>query len=140
MLLLDNSAWARLDLAALAQDRRAQIASMFEDGEIAVCAPFLLEAGWSARGAADHAELLADLLQLPRLRIDAQVEDAALDAQRELARRGHHRSASPSDLLIAACAHVNGAGVLHYDRDYDVLGELTGLVFDSQWLAPAGSL
>jgi hypothetical protein len=45
-----------------------------------------------------------------------------------------------SDLPIAACAHTNGAGVLHYDHDYDVLAELTSLVFDSQWLALAGTL
>lgn len=140
MLLLDNSAWARLELPALPDDRRIEIATMIESGEIAVCTPFLLEAGWSARNAARHDELLADLLQLPRLRIGADIEDAALDAQRGLARRGHHRSASPSDLLIAACAHVHGAGVLHYDRDYDVLIELSGLAFESAWLAPAGTL
>ncbi len=140
MLLLDNSAWARLELKSLAADRRAEIASMIENGELAVCTPFLLEAGWSARNAAHHERLLADLLALPRLRIDDRVEDAAVDAQRELARRGQHRGASPSDLLIAACAHANGVGVLHYDRDYDVLGELTSLVFDSQWLATPGSL
>lgn len=140
MLLLDNSAWARLELPAVPEDRRTQIASMIEHGEIAVCTPFLLEAGWSTHSGADHEELLAGLLALPRLSVDAEVQDAALGAQRELARRGHHRSASPSDLLIAACAHANGAGVLHYDRDYDVLLELTALIFDSQWLAPAGSL
>src|ERR1019366_8950340 len=94
----------------------------------------------SARSATHHDQLLVDLLQLPRLRINADVEDAALDAQRDLARRGHHRSASPSDLLIAACAPVHGAGVLHYDRDYDVLVELPGLAFESQWLASAGTL
>jgi predicted nucleic acid-binding protein len=127
-------------LASLGAARRAEVAGLIEGGELAVCTPFLLEAGWSARSVAHHQDLLADLLALPRLRIDADVEDAALEAQHDLARRGHHRSASPSDLLIAACAHTNGAGVLHYDRDYDVLGELTGLVFESQWLAPAGTL
>jgi predicted nucleic acid-binding protein len=140
VLLLDNSAWARLELPALPDDRRAEIATMIENSEIAVCAPFLLEAGWSARSATRHDQLLADLLQLPRLRIDADIEDAALDTQRDLARRGHQRSASPSDLLIAACAHVHGAGVLHYDRDYDVLVELSRLDFESAWLAPAGTL
>jgi predicted nucleic acid-binding protein len=140
VLLLDNSAWARLELASLGEARRTQVAGMIENGEIAVCAPFLLEAGWSARSGTQHQDLLAGLLHLPRLRIDADTEDAALEAQGELARCGHHRSASPSDLLIAACAHTNGAGVLHYDRDYDVLGEFTGLVFESQWLAPAGTL
>jgi predicted nucleic acid-binding protein len=113
---------------------------MIEHGEIAVCAPFLLEAGWSARSAAHHDELLADLLELPYLALDADVEAAALAAQSDLARRGHRRSASPSDLLIAACAHINAAGVLHYDRDYDLLVELTGLHFESHWLAEPGTL
>ncbi len=140
MLLLDNSAWARLSSPSLAAARRAEIAELIEGGDVAVCAPFLLEAGWSARTAAHHDQLLADLLQLPRVMIDSHVEDAALVAQRDLARRGHHRTASPSDLLIAACAHTHGSGVLHYDRDYDVLLEITGLDYDSHWLAPAGAL
>ena len=113
---------------------------MIERGEIAICVPFLLEAGWSARNATDHDELLTDLLELPYLTVDANVESAALAAQSDLARRGHHRSASPSDLLIAACAHVHAAGVLHYDRDYDHLVELTSLNFESQWLAAPGTL
>lgn len=140
MLLLDNSAWARLDSAALDAERRAEVATMIQAGDLAVCTPFLLEAGWSAQSLTHHDELLADLLALPRFKIDSTVEGAALDAQRDLARRGQHRSASPTDLLIAACAHANGAGVLHYDRDYDLLAAGTGLSFDSCWLAPAGTL
>lgn len=140
MLLIDNSAWARLESDSLADIRRAEVAELIRVGEIGVCTPFLLEAGWSARSADDHEAVLVDLLALPRCAIDRDVEEAAVAAQRDLARRGHHRSASPSDLLIAACAHIHGAGVLHYDRDYDVLAELTGLRFESQWLAPAGSV
>jgi predicted nucleic acid-binding protein len=140
VLLLDNSAWARLEAPLLADQRRSEVAEMVVDGDLAVCVPFLLEAGWSARSAAHNDDLLGDLLALPRLAINADVEDAALEAQRALARRGQHRSASPSDLLIAACAHVHGIGVLHYDRDYDIVSELTTLVFDSCWLAPAGTL
>jgi predicted nucleic acid-binding protein len=140
VLLLDNSAWARLGSPALADERRAEVAELVEHGEVAVCAPFLLEAGWSARTAAHHDELLADLLQLPRVPIDSDVESAALAAQSELARRGHHRTVSPSDLLIAACAHTRGGGVLHYDRDYDTLLEITALGYESHWLAPPGTL
>ena len=33
-----------------------------------------------------------------------------------------------------------GAGVLHYDRDYDLIAERSGLDFQSEWLAPAGSI
>ena len=127
-------------IAVPAEDRRLAIADMIENGEVAVCTPFLLEAGWSARSAAHHDELSGDLLNLPRLPIDRDVEDFALVAQHDLAHRGHHRSASPCDLLIAACAHRHGVGVLHYDRDYDALLHYTRLTFDSEWLVPAGSI
>lgn len=140
MLLIDNSAWARLDSSRLPVQRRTEVAKRLEQGEIVVSVPFLLEAGWSARSARHHDELLDDLLRLPRITIDGSIEDIALAAQADLARRGHHRSAAPSDLLIAACAHANGAGVLHYDRDFDILTDLTRLQFTSQWLAPAGTL
>jgi hypothetical protein len=58
---------------------------------------------------------------------------AVLWGQRELAAIGHHRLA-PFDVLIAACVHEAGAGVLHYDRDYDLISEHTSLSFESIWL------
>lgn len=104
-----------------------------------MCLPFLLEAGYSARSAADRKALMSRFEQLPRIPIDAEVEALALAAQRQLAEVGHHRLA-PADLIIAACAHRAEASVLHYDSDYDVLAAHTELDFDSTWLAPAGSL
>lgn len=112
---------------------------MIERDELAVCLPFLLEAGYSARTAADHAELLARLRRLPRVAITPAVEELALAAQSELARTGHHRIA-PVDLIVAAAAHDAGAGVLHYDRHYDAIAAMTRLDFASEWLAPPGSL
>jgi hypothetical protein len=43
-------------------------------------------------------------------------------------------------VVIAACAHTAGIGVLHYDGDYDLLATRTSLVFESEWLAPPGVL
>lgn len=77
--------------------------------------------------------------KLPRIEIDSEVERMALQAQRELAEIGHHRLA-PIDVMIAACAHRAEAGVLHYDGDYDILAEHTSLMFESEWLAPSGTL
>jgi predicted nucleic acid-binding protein len=135
VLLLDNSAWARRKHAA-ARDR---IADLIEAVEVGVCLPFLLEAGYSARSRDDHERLLSDLSLLPRIEIDTDVEQLALGAQSSLARIGHHRL-PPSDVVIAACAHRAGAGVLHYDKDYDLIAKHTGLDFESAWLAPAASL
>ena len=139
MLLLDNSAWARLIQQVVPRDRAKTIAKWMERDEVAVSLPFLLEAGYSARSAADRVALMARLNQLPRIAIDGEVERMALQAQRELAEVGHHRLV-PMDVVIAACAHRAEAGVLHYDADYDILAEHTTLTFESVWLAPPGTL
>jgi predicted nucleic acid-binding protein len=139
VLLLDNSAWARLLGGVVLGARAETIAAWMEAGELAVCLPFLLEAGYSARSAADRKTLMARFAELPRIAIDGEVERAALQAQRELAEVGHHRL-PPADVVIAACAHRAEAGVLHYDGDYDVLVEHTSLVFESEWLAAPGTL
>lgn len=79
------------------------------------------------------------LEQLPRVLIDQEVEKAAQKAQRQLAKSGHHRL-SPTDLIIAACAAEVHGGVLHYDRDYDLILEHTSLDFESVWLVEPGTL
>lgn len=140
MLLLDNSAWSRVVAGGLPNDRAETVASWLEQRQLAICLPFLLEAGYSARANADYQEMMDEFdLLFPRVEIAAAMEDRALLAQRELAARGHHRLA-PIDVIIAACAHEVGAGVLHYDRDYDLIAEHTNLSFESVWLAPAGTL
>jgi predicted nucleic acid-binding protein len=139
LLLLDNSAWARLLGGAVAGNRAKAIAERMLRGELAVCLPFLLEAGYSARSAADRKALMARFAYLPRIAIDGEVERIALQAQRELAEIGHHRL-PPTDVVIASCAHRAEADVLHYDGDYDLLAEHTSLIFESEWLAAPGTL
>jgi predicted nucleic acid-binding protein len=139
VLLLDNSAWSRVVQGALDEERDAQIASWIEQLELATCLPFLLEAGYSARSASDHQAKVADLGLLPCIPVTPAIEERALGAQRELAAVGHHRL-TPIDIMIAACAQEAGAGVLHYDRDYDILAEHTSLDFESEWVAPSGTL
>jgi predicted nucleic acid-binding protein len=83
--------------------------------------------------------LLTDLMSLPGFQIDKRVEARAIEAQRQLARAGHHRL-PPVDLIIAALADTYGLGILHYDNDYEIVSEKTDLSFDSVWLAPRGSI
>ncbi|HTC73209.1 MAG TPA: PIN domain-containing protein [Solirubrobacteraceae bacterium] len=139
MLLLDNSAWARLSSSRLDSARAETVATWMQELQLATCLPFLLEAGYSARSGTDHAAMMADLMLLPRVEVDREVERTAMAAQRELVEIGHHRLA-PTDLVIAACAHTAGIGVLHYDGDYDLLVEHTSLIFESEWLARPGKL
>jgi predicted nucleic acid-binding protein len=138
-LLIDNSAWARLSSSALPEWRVVAFAQEMEERRLGVCLPFMLEAAYSAHNAADHDEVMTALEELPRFPIDEEVERWALGAHRRLARVGHHRLPTV-DVMIAAIAHHFGAGVLHYDSDYDVLLEKTGLEFQSEWLMPRGSL
>jgi predicted nucleic acid-binding protein len=139
VLLLDNSAWARLLQGVVVGDRADQIRQLVKLHAIGVCLPFLLEAGYSARSAADRKQIMSRLELFPRIAVDGEIERTALQAQRELAEIGHHRL-PPVNVMIAACAHRAEAGVLHYDADYDILAERTSLVFESEWLAPAGTL
>lgn len=134
MLLLDNSAWAR----RWQPEGRERLAVAMDASEIGVTVPFLLEAGYSARSRRDHEAIMRDLATLRRASITPEVERLALEAQQDLVSIGHRLR--PNDILIAACAHEAGAGVLHYDKDYDVLREHTRLRFRSEWLAPVGSL
>ena len=138
-LLLDNSAWARLDQSSLPQLRANEIADLLEQGRIATCLPFLLEAGYSARNGREHTTVMEELLALPQITIDDRVEARAIDAQRQLARVGHHRL-PPIDVILASIADIHQLGILHYDGDYDLLNEKTDLTFDSVWLATRGSL
>jgi predicted nucleic acid-binding protein len=137
--LIDNSAWARLGHQRLPQSRSDEVAAAIEAGQIVICLPFLLEAGYSARAAGDHRELIDELRALPWAPIDAGVERRAIEAQRQLARTGHHRL-PPVDILLAALADHHQLGILHYDRDYDLIAERTGLRFASEWLAEPGAL
>jgi predicted nucleic acid-binding protein len=139
MFLLDHSAWSRFWDRRLPDDRVAWVAEHLDADELGTCLPFLLEAGYSARSFTEYEQVGGRLGQLPRVAISEDVERLALEAQRELARVGHHRL-SPSDLIVAACAHVAHVGVLHYDHDFDRIAEMTSLRFHSEWLAPAGTL
>ncbi len=137
--LIDNSAWSRLLDPSLPASRAQQIDLAFLADEVVACLPFLLEAGYSARSAREHANIVGYLGRLRRASIDEVVEERALAAQVQLARAAHHRLKLP-DLLIATLADRHRLGVLHYDKDFDVILEHTTLSYESVWLAPQGSL
>jgi predicted nucleic acid-binding protein len=137
--LFDMSAWVRFESESIPDSRTNEIAEDYEMGRLAVCLPFLLEVGYSARDGREHAGLLEELLTLPILRVDETVERRALDAHAQLARIGHHRM-PPVDVMIAAIAERYDVSVLHYDSDYDILSAKTDLDFDSEWLMPRGSV
>ncbi len=78
---------------------------------------------------------------MPYVDLGEPVWRLARNAQLEMARVSarHHRR-PPIEYLIAAAAHRHGLGVLHYDRDYELIERHTSLTFEARWVAPAGSL
>lgn len=54
------------------------------------------------------------------------IEDRALEVQMRLADRGHHRAASVPDLIVAATAELAGLTVLHVDKDFELIADVTG--------------
>jgi predicted nucleic acid-binding protein len=54
------------------------------------------------------------------------IEDRALEVPLLLADVGKHRGPSIPDLLIAATAELIGLTVLHLDKDFEIISDLTG--------------
>ncbi|MEW9546858.1 PIN domain nuclease [Nonomuraea sp. NPDC050783] len=134
--LIDKSALARMPHPAVAR----ALKPLMLDKMLAVCEVTQLEVLFSARdprGYAQDTRHLRDDFRLLSI-TEKEVGARALDVQAMLARGSHHRTVGPGDLLIAACAEVHGATVLHYDRDFDVISEVTGQ--PALWVVPPGSV
>jgi hypothetical protein len=129
----DKSALARVHH----DDVMHRISALYLSGQIATCALLDLEFLYSARGSDDYEELLFDRMLLPRVSCGDAVMDRAMEVQRELAARGHHRL-PVNDLVIAAAAEQAGLAVLHYDGDFDLIGEVTGQPME--WVVAAGTV
>ena len=97
-------------------------------GLVAISTVTRLEVGFSTRSATDLARALASapLSAMPVDYLTPAIEDRAVEVQRLLSERGLHRAPSIPDLLIAATAELTGRVVLHLDKDFDLIAELTG--------------
>ena len=131
--LIDKSALVRLG-----DSREAELwANRIERGLVALTTVTRLEIGYSARSAADLARVMdtAPVASMPVEYLTPAIEDRALQVQRLLAERGHHRAASIPDLLIAATAELSGRTLLHLDKDFELIAELSGQPTQSPALA-----
>ncbi|MGH3374277.1 MAG: PIN domain nuclease [Actinoallomurus sp.] len=122
--LIDKSAYARLG----SSPQVTEWAERISRGLVHVTTPTILEVGYSARSGADwNASVTTPPLTLmPLENATPAVEARAVEVQGVLARLGHHRARSVPDLLIAATAELAGLVVLHQDRDFDLIAEVTG--------------
>ena len=122
--LVDKSALVRLAQSAGA----AEWASRIERGLVRISTVTRLEVGSSARTAADLRSGFArpPLATMPTEYLTPVIEDRAVEVQAALADRGLHRAPSIPDLLIAATAEVARLTVLHHDRDFELIADITG--------------
>lgn len=130
-----------VDTSVLTRVRHAPVRERLERGvgrsELAVCRLAALELGFSARQGREWDEIQGALGEFAIADVTDDDARAALLVQRELAHRGR-RGRTIVDLLVAAVAMRIGVAVLHYDRDFDHIAEVTGQPVE--WVAPAGSL
>ena len=66
------------------------------------------------------------------------IEDRAVDVLTVLAERGHHRAPSLPDLLVAATAERAGLTVLHVDKDFELIAEITHQPLERLEMGPGG--
>jgi len=122
--LIDKSALVRLT----ASPDAAEWAGRIERGLVRIATVTRLEVGYSARSG---PELRAGLRQPPMSSMPAEyltpaIEDRAVEILALLADRGQHRAPSIPDLIIAATAELAGLTVLHLDKDFEVIADVTG--------------
>jgi predicted nucleic acid-binding protein len=122
--LADKSALARLGASQDADEWASRVSR----GLVRITTVTRLEVGYSARSGTDlRASLrLPPLSAMPVEYLTPAIEDRAVAVQAVLADRGQHRAPSVPDLIIAATAELAGLTVLHLDKDFELIAEVTG--------------
>ena len=122
--LIDKSALVRLHSATDAEEWVNRI----ERGLVRISTVTRLEVGYSARAGSQHRTLLNEppIASMPVEYLTPRIEDRAVELQAILADRGLHRAPSVPRLLIAATAELADLTVLHVDKDFELIAEMTG--------------
>lgn len=121
--LIDKSALVRLSAGEEAQLWAERIGR----GQVRIATVTLLEVGYSARSGPDLREAARFPLSLmPVEFLTPAAERRAVEIQMLLADQGRHRAPGAPDLLIAAAAESSGLIVLHLDKDFELIAEVTG--------------
>jgi predicted nucleic acid-binding protein len=122
--LIDKSALLRVANSADVEQWNSRI----ERGLVHITNVTRLEIGYSARSGANARRDFREspLAAMPVEYLTPAIEDRALEVQLLLAEVGKHRAPSIPDLLIAATAELLGLTVLHVDKDFELISEVTG--------------
>jgi predicted nucleic acid-binding protein len=131
--LIDKSALIRLSHSADPQGW----ANRIQRGLIRITTLTRLEVGYSARSGTEAraAGRQPPLAAMPVEYLTPTIEDRAVEVQLLLADQGQHRAPSLPDLIIAATAELTGLTVLHLDKDFDLIANITGQTVERLQLA-----
>ena len=136
--LIDKSALVRL----AASPDAAEWATRIERGLVRITTVTRLAVGYSARSGPDLRTGLQQppLSSMPVEYLTPAIEDRSVEVLALLADRGQHRAQAFSipDLIIAAAAELAGLTVLHLDKDFDVIAEITGQPVERLKIATTG--
>ena len=124
MVLVDTSAWIQV----FRKKSKIQLESLVDLDEIVTCLPVVQEVLQGFREETAYRIARDSMLAFPMVEspLRAEVFDEAVELYR-LARRTGRTIRSGVDCLIAACAIRNGLELLHFDRDYDALANVSPL-------------
>jgi predicted nucleic acid-binding protein len=122
--LIDTSALVRLAGSPNARDWAERI----ERGLVRIATVTRLEVGYSAKSGPDLRRGVREppLGAMPVEYQTPATEDRALEVQMLLADQGHQRAPSVPDLIVAATAELAGLTVLHVDKDFELIAQVTG--------------
>jgi predicted nucleic acid-binding protein len=122
--IVDKSALVRLSTSSAAE----QWAERIERGFVRISTVTRLELGYSARSGPELREGMRrpPVASMPVEFLTPAIEDRAVEVQALLADRGQHRAPTVPGLVIAATAELAGLIVLHVDKDFELIAEVTG--------------
>lgn len=106
----------------------AEWARRIERGVLRISTVTPLEVGYSARSGHDLRAFTRrpPLVSMPVEYQTPAIEDRAVEVQLRLADREQHRAPSVADLIVAATAELAGLTLVHLDKDFEVIAEVTG--------------
>lgn len=121
--LVDKSALVRIDSSPDSEIWLGRI----ERGLVRISTLTVLESGFSARTRDDVRATLTEppLASMPVENMTPLIEQRSVQILAALADRGHHRAPSVADILIAATAELSNLTVLHVDKDFELIAEIT---------------
>lgn len=131
--LVDTSVLTRLPNSEV----RAAVAPLAAQGRVGRCTMSDLETGFSARNANEWDALQRALGAFPLVDVVSSDFDQAKESQRALAALGLKGRKVP-DLIIAAVALRMELTVLHYDRDFELIEQVTGQ--PTKWIVERGTV